>query len=287
MGKGISMTRDSKFKPTDWALILGASSGFGGGCALELARHGMNVFGVHLDRQATMPAVEHLIKEIRHTGSKAVFYNINAADAIKRNETLDDIQERFQKESHQTVKVLVHSLAFGTLKPYIARKYEEMVSQAQMEMTIDVMGNSIVYWVQGLMARSLMKHGARIFGLTSSGGHSVLPNYGAVSAAKAALESHIRQLAMELGPFGITANSIMAGVTDTPAMRKIPNADSMLRIALAKNPQGRATTPADVSRAIVLLCQDEASFISGNVIGVDAGEDKVNYIGQKGSSDLH
>ncbi len=266
---------------TNWALILGASSGFGGACALELAKRGMNIFGVHLDRQATMPAVDHLIRDIKHTGSKAVFYNINAADGIKRNETLDDIQERFAAESHQTIKVLVHSLAFGTLKPFIAKRQEDCVSQAQMEMTIDVMANSLVYWVQGIMARNLMRSGGRIFGMTSSGGHSVLPNYGAVSAAKSALESHIRQLSMELGPYGITTNSIMAGVTDTPALRKIPGATQMLQIAKVKNPQGRATTPEDVAKAIALLSMDEAYFISGNVIGVDAGEDKVNYVGQR------
>jgi enoyl-[acyl-carrier protein] reductase III len=275
----LASTRQSQ--TTNWALILGASSGFGGACSSELAKRGMNIFGVHLDRQATMPVVDHLIKDIRHTGSKAVYYNINAADAIKRNETLDDIQERFSNEQNQTIKVLIHSLAFGTLKPYIAKKQEEMINQSQMEMTVDVMANSIVYWVQGAMVRGLMKEGGRIFGMTSSGGHSVLPNYGAVSAAKAALESHIRQLAMELGPHGITANSIMAGVTDTPALRKIPGSNHMLQIARVKNPQGRATTPEDVAKAIALLSTDDAYFISGNVIGVDAGEDRVNYIGQK------
>jgi len=271
---------------TNWALILGASSGFGGACALELAKRGMNIFGVHLDRQATMPVVDHLIRDIKHTGAKAVFYNINAADAIKRNETLDDIQELFAKEHNQTIKVLLHSLAFGTLKPFIAKKQDEMMSQAQMEMTIDVMANSIVYWVQGMMVRNLMARGGKIFGMTSSGGHTVLPNYGAVSAAKATLESHVRQLAMELGPYGITVNSIMAGVTDTPALRKIPGATNMLAIARAKNPQSRVTTPDDVAKAVALLCQDEAHFISGNVIGVDAGEDKVNYIGQKSPTQL-
>ncbi len=282
------MVREARFKPTEWALILGASSGFGGACAIELARHGLNIFGVHLDRQATMPAVQQILKEIKHTGSKSVFYNINAADSIKRSETLDDIQERFSDEQPAagTIRVLVHSLAFGTLKAYITKDPEEMITQAQMEMTLDVMAHSLVYWVQGVMSRGLMKHGGRIFCLTSSGGHTVLPYYGAVSAAKAALESHIRQLAMELGPHGITANSILAGVTDTPALRKIPGAANMLSIAKWKNPQGRATTPEDVAKAIALLASDEAHFISGNVIGVDGGEDKVNYIGQKGPTQI-
>ena len=275
------MKTEARFKPTDWALILGASSGFGGATAVELARRGMNVIGVHLDRQATMPNVDRIIKEIQHTGCKAVFYNINAADAIKRNETLDDIQEQFAKHSANNVKVLFHSLAFGTLKPFITKKPEDAINQAQMEMTLDVMANSILYWTQGLISRNLMRKGGRVFGMTSSGGHSVLPSYGAVSAAKAALESHIRQLAMELGPMEITANAILAGVTDTPALRKIPGSQHMLEIARSKNPSGRLTTPEDVAKVVALLSEDSAAFVSSNVICVDGGEDVVSYVGQK------
>ena len=276
------MKPESRFKPTEWALVLGASSGFGGAAAVEFARHGMNIFGVHLDRQATMPDVQQIIREIKHQGREAVFYNMNAADAIKRMETLDDIQERFAENTGHTVKVLLHSLAFGTLKPFVAKKPAEAITQAQMEMTLDVMANSLVYWVQGLVSLQLMKRGGRIFAMTSSGGHSMIPSYGAVSAAKAALESHIRQLAMELGPWGITANALMAGVTDTPALRKIPGATDMLKVARAKNPGGRLTLPEDIANVISLLSEDHAGWVSGNVIGVDGGEDIVSYIGQKG-----
>jgi NAD(P)-dependent dehydrogenase (short-subunit alcohol dehydrogenase family) len=275
------MRTEQRFRSTDWAVILGASSGFGGATAIELARHGMNICGVHLDRQATMPAVQQIIRDIKHTGREAVFYNINAADAIKRGETLDDLQERFAG-SENTVKVLLHSLAFGTLKSFIPKKGEEALTQAQMEMTLDVMAHSLVYWTQGLIARHLMRRGGRIFAMTSSGGHTVFPYYGAVSAAKAALESHIRQLAMELGPHGITANAIMAGVTDTPALRKIPGSLEMLRVAKQKNPHGRLTEPEDVARAIVLLAEEQAYWISGNVIGVDGAEDVSASVGQKG-----
>jgi enoyl-[acyl-carrier protein] reductase III len=277
------MKLDVKFKPNDWALILGASSGFGAAAALELARHGMNIFGVHLDRQTTMVNVHNLIKEIKHTGTKSVFYNINAADSIKRNETLDEIQEQFAGDSSATVKVLLHSLAFGTLKPFIAKKPDEALTQAQMEMTVDVMAHSLVYWVQGLLSRNLMKRGGRIFGMTSSGGHTTMPYYGAVSAAKASLEAHIRQLAMELGPSGITANAIMAGVTDTPALRKIPGNVKMVEAARLKNPTGRLTTPEDVAKAIVMLCTDEAGWMSGNVLGVDGGEDIVGFSSPRNS----
>ncbi|HEV8537366.1 MAG TPA: SDR family oxidoreductase [Bacteroidota bacterium] len=280
------MSSSKQFKESSWALILGASSGFGGGTAVELARRGMNIFGVHFDRAATMPSVDQIIKEIKASDRKALYFNINASDAAKRNEALDAMQKELALSQGSTVKTLVHSLAFGTLRPYISKNASEMMTQAQIEMTIDVMANSLVYWVQGAFARGMLKHGSRVFAMTSSGGHNVLPNYGAVSAAKAALESHIRELAMELGPYGITANSILAGVTDTPALRKIPGATSMLKIAKAKNPQMKTTTPEDVAKAIALLSHDDAYFISGNVIGVDGGEDIVSYVGQKSPTEF-
>jgi enoyl-[acyl-carrier-protein] reductase (NADH) len=244
----------------------------------------MNIFGVHLDRAGTMPAVQQIIKDIKHHGSQAIFFNINAADPIKQNEVLDEIAEQFLKEPGSNVKVLLHSLAFGTLKNFIGKKEEEIISKAQMEMTLDVMAHCLVYWTQGLMMRNLMKKGSKIFAMTSSGGHTAIPYYGAISAAKACLESHIRQLSVELGPSGITANAIMAGVTDTPALRKIPGNVEMLHVARAKNPGGRLTTPEDIAKAIALLSDDSAYWISGNVIGVDGGEDIVSFIGQKPGS---
>ena len=280
------MAKTKTFTHNQWALILGASSGFGGATALELARRGMSVFGIHFDRSATMHNVERIVAEIQEAGSEALFFNINASDAAKRNEVLDNVAKRFSANPDSTIRVILHSLAFGTLRPYIGKNASEMITQAQMEMTSDVMAHSLVYWVQGVMLRGLMKWGGRVFAMTSSGGQSVLPNYGAVSAAKSALESHIRQLSMELGPYGITANSILAGVTDTPALRKIPGALKMLSISTAKNPQMRPTTPEDVAKAIAVLSQDEAQFISGNVINVDGGETIVNYVGQRSPTEL-
>lgn len=269
-----------------WALILGASSGFGGASAVELSKAGYSIFGIHLDRQATMPAVQNVIRKIEKNGQKAVFFNINAADQIKINDTLDEIKERFTTKEHPYINVLMHSLAFGTLKPYIGKNPNDCVTPAQMTMTLDVMAHSLVYWTQGLIQRDLFAEGGRIFALTSAGSHSVIPNYGPVSAAKAALEAHIRQLAVELGPMKITCNSIMAGVTDTPAGNKIPMFDKMLKAAEMKNPGGRLTTPEEVAKAIVLLCDERAYWISGNVIGVDGGEYIVNYIGERTSTPI-
>jgi NAD(P)-dependent dehydrogenase (short-subunit alcohol dehydrogenase family) len=259
-----------------WALILGASSGFGEAASLELARMGMNIFGVHLDRKATLPNVDRIIGQIKEMGREGMFFNVNAADAEKRKEVLDQMQAKIEESKEPlSVRVLLHSLAFGTLKRFIAASPQDMVTQAQMDMTLDVMAHSLVYWVQDLVTRKLMGQGGRIFAMTSAGGHRVWNTYGPVSAAKAALESHIRQLALELAPLGITANAIQAGVTDTPALRKIPGNEEMIKISEERNPCGRLTTPADVASAIAVFSQPGTYWMTGNVIRVDGGEDIV------------
>lgn len=251
-----------------WALILGASSGFGEACAIELSRHGFNIVGLHLDRKATMANVERIKKTIEANGRKALFHNVNAADEAKRMEILDELQRSGVK-----VKLLLHSLAFGTLKPLVPKNsHDEGLTKSQLEMTLDVMANSLVYWVQDLVKRSMMEAGGRVFAMTSEGGSHVIPMYGAVSAAKAALESYVRQLAFELAPLKITVNAIRAGVTDTPALRKIPGSDTLVEHSQTRNPHGRLTTPEDVARAVVALSAPGTSWMTGNVIGVDGGE---------------
>jgi len=258
-----------------WALILGSSSGFGEATSLELARLEYNIFGLHLDRRSTIPHVEEIVRKIRETGREAVFFNSNAADPQKRLEVIARIQEEFQKNPG-TIRVLLHSLAFGTLQPLVGvGDNTDTVTQQQLEMTADVMGHSLVYWVKDVVRTGLMEQGGRIFAMTSSGGTRVIPSYGPVSAAKAILESHIRQLALELAPRGITANAIRAGVTDTPALRKIPGSEILIEHARLRNPHARLTTPRDVAAAIGVLAQPNTYWITGNVIGVDGGEDVV------------
>jgi enoyl-[acyl-carrier protein] reductase III len=262
------MTSDSK----GWALILGASSGFGGATARELARNGFDIFGVHLDMRQTLPNAEAIVKDIESNGRRAVFFNVNAADAGKRADVVAKIAEETAKDG-SFVRVLLHSLAFGALMPVIGPDAKSALSQRQLEMTLDVMGNSLIYWAQDLASHDLLRQGSRIFAMTSSGSTRVIKSYGAVSAAKAALEAHIRQLAIELGPRGVTANAIRAGVTDTPALRRIPEGVAMLERVKANHPMGRATTPEDVAQTIAVLSDERLQWLTGNVLGVDGGED--------------
>ena len=259
-----------------WALILGASSGFGEAISLALARAGRNVFGVHLDRRATLANVDRIKAEIAVAGGKAAFFNINAADAEKRAETVAGMKRILAEVGNPAgVDVLVHSLAFGTLKPFVAEAAADSITRVQMDMTLDVMAHSLVYWAQDVLQAGLMGPGSHVFAMTSAGGHRIWPSYGAVSAAKAALESHCRQLAVELVPRRIGVNAVRAGVTDTPALRKIPGNDKMIEHCLAIHPAKRLTTPADVAAVIVAVARPDTTWLTGNVLGVDGTEDLV------------
>src|SRR4030042_1481086 len=186
-------------KGKEWALILGASSGFGAATALELARSGLDVLGVHLDLHATLPNAQRVIEGVK---------------------------------------------------------------------------------AGGRVERRLMGSGGLVFAMPSAGATRVMKSYGPVSAAKAALESHVRQLALELAPLGITVNAIRAGVTDTPSLRRIPGGPELLAQAPQRNPSGRATTTEAVARAIAALIDARLYWMTGTVIE-GAGEDAVTGEGNE------
>ncbi len=252
---------------SNWALILGASSGFGAATSRALAHAGMDIVGIHLDSKATLPNAKAVQGDIEAAGRRALFLNMNAADAGKRGNAIDQMREAGVK-----VKVLLHSLAFGSLRPMVGANREESLDQKQIEMTIDVMANSMVYWVQDLVWANLFADDARIFSMTSEGNQRILPQYGAVSAAKVALESYTRQLAVELAPRNIKVNCVQAGITDTPALRAIPGHEQMIDFARRRNPYHRLTCPEDVGKAIVAFARPELAWMTGNVIRVDGGE---------------
>ena len=261
-----------------WALVLGASSGFGEATALALAGAGYRIVGIHLDFRAALQHVEEIKERIVAAGGEALYLNMNAADDEKRAAAVARIAARFDERRRDGadpyLRVVVHSLAFGTLLPFVADDPREAVSRKQMEMTLDVMANSLVYWVQDLLRAGLIGRGSHVYAMTSEGSSRVIPTYGAVSAAKAALESHCRQLAAELArkEAGITVNAIRAGVTVTPALMKIPEHQLIIEAGERRNPSGRLTTPQDVASAIVKLSEDGLDWVTGNIIGVDGGE---------------
>ncbi|MEU7588383.1 SDR family oxidoreductase [Micromonospora sp. NPDC049230] len=253
-----------------WSMILGASSGMGRATALALARAGSNIIGVHFDHGPAAESVAELSKEIEGYGVQARFWNMNAASARTRAELVPLVAELTDGAGPH---VLLHSLAFGSLVPYLPRAgHGTTLVQRQLEMTVDVMAHSLVYWVQDLMAARLLRRGAKIYAMTSAGVVQALPSYGAVSAAKAALESHVRQLACELAPHGVAVNALRAGVTVTPSLRRIPEHAEFVARAGSGNPHGRLTEPEDVAEAVVLLSGTDSSWLTGNTIGVDGGE---------------
>jgi enoyl-[acyl-carrier protein] reductase III len=253
-----------------WALILGVSSGLGAASARALAAAGYGILGVHLDRRAALPAVNALVAELSAHGQPVRLWNENAADDARREVVLDELQAFLHAEGGR-VEVYLHSLAFGTLKA-LAPADEPGANRRQLEMTLDVMAHSFVYWAQGLLSRGLLGEGGRILAFTSSGGRLVLPAYGPVSAAKAALEAYVRQLAVELAPRGVTVNAIEAGVTETPALAKIPGNAALIEKVRARNPHGRLTRPDDVAACLVDLVRPGTRWMTGNIIRVDGGE---------------
>jgi len=191
--------------------------------------------------------------------------NYEAMESLLSSDEFKDIR----------IKVLVHSLAFGSMKSFISNDERKQLNKKNIDMTLDVMSNSIIYWAQSLYSNKLFSKGAQILAMTSSGGRKQWPSYGAISMSKAALESACRQLASELAKQDIAVNAIQAGVTDTPALRKIPGNDNMIEKMLETNPRKRLTTPNDVAQAVAMIGISRDTWMTGNVIRVDGGEDIV------------
>lgn len=149
---------------------------------------------------------------------------------------------------------------------------QDLLNAEDFARTIHCMGTSLLDWTQDLLNREQFADDARVFGLTSEGNTVAWKGYAAVAAAKVALESVGRSIAVEMAPYGIRCNIIQAGVTETPALAAIPGSHHLKAQAKGRNPFGRLTTPRDVANVIYLLSLDEASWVNGEVIRVDGGE---------------
>lgn len=254
-----------------WALVLGASSGFGKQLTADLAGGGYNIVGVHLDRRGAMDEINAHIAQLKSMGVDVHYINANADGEDVQQEVTQKLKEQWAGAGQ--LKVLFHSLAFGSLKAFIHEDPSLQITPRELQMTMGVMASSLLFWTQACMNHKLFCENASIFSMTSSGSERMWPNYGGVAAAKSALECISRQLAVELAPYKVAVNAIRAGVTDTPALRKIPTSNQMIERVLNYSPHKRLTTTQDVSQFVMsFLSNPNGYFVTGNIFNVDGGE---------------
>ncbi|MBG44125.1 MAG: short-chain dehydrogenase [Aequorivita sp.] len=247
-----------------WALILGGSSGLGLATAKKLASEGMNICIVHRDRKSNLKEFEEHLRQMKSLGVSVKTFN---QDALKR-----DVRENIIKDlPTHSVRILLHSIAKGSLKKMNAPK-DELLTKQDIEITIHAMATSWYEWTQTLIEHQGFANGARNIAFTSEGNSRVWPGYAAVSAAKSVLEALMRNMAVELAPLKITTNCVQAGTTETPSFLAIPGSEKLVEMAKHRNPHHRLTTPEDVANAVYLLCKKEADWINGTILKVDGGE---------------
>jgi enoyl-[acyl-carrier protein] reductase I len=252
-----------------WAIILGGSSGLGLASATKLARHGLNICVIHRDSKVRKEAIEQGFDNIRKEGIDFKAFNVDALNPEKRNGIIDELKELLGNSG--SVRTLVHSIAKGNLKPMVSESKPDLKND-DFSLTIQAMAISLYDWTKALFQAGLFSDDARIISFTSEGNTKVWKNYAAVSAAKVTLEAITRSIALEFAPYGIRANCVQAGVTDTSSFRMIPGSEKIRELTMMRNPFRRLTIPEDVANVVYLLCTDEASWINGAILPVDGGE---------------
>ena len=261
------MVKDFENK-NEWALILGGSSGLGLATAKKLAKHGMNICIVHRNSRSQLEIVEKHFREIDSNPVDFISYNTDAFQSKKRTELVENLNQELKGGK---IKILVHSVAKGNLKPMVSDSIP-ILKTDDFQLTIQAMGISLYDWVKAVYEAKLFSEDARVVSFTSEGNRKAWRNYAAVSAAKVTLEAITRNIALEFACFGIKANCIQAGVTDTASLRMIPGSDKIIKHSLQRNPFNRLTLPEDVANVVYLLSKDEAAWINGTIIPVDGGE---------------
>lgn len=182
---------------------------------------------------------------IQPAGRESEFFHGDPANDGVRQRSIEKMSLRLPKPPQGTLRVLLHAIPSISLPPLAGA--EKVATRKQIEETSDLLGHSLVYWVQDCLRAGLFDCGGRIFAISTRG-----------SAARAVVEAHIRQLAADLAPAGITANAIRPGSTDAQ-----------------RNPNRRLTMPEDVARCIAALCHPATYWMTGNTLHVDGGENIV------------
>ncbi len=241
------------------ALITGAARGIGKATALKLAHSGCDVAIVYYNSSDEAQA---LVEDITNLGSRALAIQADVADHQSVKELFIAFGHRFDR-----LDFLISNAASGVLKSALK------MSTKHWRWCLETNALALNHLVsEGL---KFMAKGSRVLALSSLGAARAIPNYAFIGASKAALEALVRSLSLELAPFGITVNTISAGVVDTDALKHFPNREQLLDEYQAHSLADRPLTPEDVANAVYLLCLPEASMINAHTLFVDAGYSQV------------
>jgi len=238
------------------ALITGGSRGIGRAIAVRLAQAGADV-AINYLRQRT--AAEETIKMVEADGARAVAVRANVGEPENILRMVNEVKEHF---GH--IDILISNAASGVLKPAME------LNEKHWHWTMDINAGTLLPLAQNTVPL-MSDEGGHIIAVSSLGSVRAIPNYAAVGASKAALESLVRHLALELAPRRVSVNAVSAGVVDTDALKHFPNRDEMLEVSRQKTPIGRLTTPDDVADIVLFLCSPLAKQIQGQTIVVDGG----------------
>jgi enoyl-[acyl-carrier protein] reductase III len=237
------------------AFITGGARGIGRAIAKRLAQAGASIA---VNYYNSVEEAEKLCQELRDSGVEAISIHGSVADPNSIKEMIQTIESTFGK-----LDILVSNAASGVLKPIM----EMGVKHWRWCMETNALALPLLL----KEAIHLMKPGARVFALTSLGSERAIPDYGFIGASKAALESLVRSLSLELAPKGISLNTISAGAVDTDALKYFPEHDRLIDEAKQRSLVGRIVEPEDVANVVYLLTLPEAEMIRGQTIYVDAG----------------
>ena len=236
-------------------LITGGSRGIGRAISVKFAQMGATVLINYLQNTE---AAKETHQHIQKLGRLCKPYQTNLNHPEEIAEMMSKIEEDFSR-----LDILVHNAALGVFKPTL----ELRPNQWDLSMNI----NSRALLILAKNCLGLMKNGGQIIAISSLGSHRVIPNYGAIGISKAALESLVRYLSVEMAPFGIRVNAISGGIIKSDSLKKFPEHEKMLSTALERIPAKRFGTPEDIANAVILLASDQASWIYGHILVVDGG----------------
>ena len=230
--------------------VTGGSRGIGRAIALRFAREGAKRVAIGYLRNDR--AAEETAEELRALGAEPVLVRGNVTSA----RVLDEVA------ALGPLDVLVHNAATGVIRPALETE------DKHWDWTINANARALLQLTR--VAAPQMKAGSSIVAISSLGAHRVLENYILVGTSKAALESLVRYLAVELAPRGIRVNAVSGGVVDTGALEHFPNREEMLA-AGAANPVGRLVAPDDIAGAVAFVCGPDADMVRGQTLVVDGG----------------